>query len=320
MRPKKNVTMSDIAESLHISVVSVSNAYAGKKSVSESLRKQIFAEGERLGYTYVSVPGKNERVPYALVCRGLRAQEEAWWFSRLQAALAADRDQLTKKTEGAAGIFAAGVFTAAELEALQAEEVPVLAIGPHVPGSGPDVVIPDAFDSMQLAVRALERSELVPIALVRRENPECRTVSGCREEDRVLGFLCARKESDADFFGEPGVYRGAGAFYRAMRELPREKRPAAVLCTDIDLAIEVRRAAADTEIFPVPPQIFPCCSEEELTLHLFSSGIVPDRESMVREAIRCMKHIQEKGTRGLVHPVQEKLILDGVLWQGSEET
>jgi DNA-binding LacI/PurR family transcriptional regulator len=320
MRPKKNVTMSDIADSLHISVVSVSNAYAGKKSVSEALREKIFAEGERLGYTYVSGAGKRERAPYALVCRGLSSEEKSWWFSGLQAALSSGKDQLTQKTEGAAGIFAVGVFPGAELSALSKGETPVLAISPFIPAGNQESVIPDAFDSMQLAVRALSQSQLTPLALVRGEHPACGTAPGLLEEDRVLGYLCAREESDADFFGEPGVYRGAGAFYRAMRELPREQRPAAVLCTDLGLAIEVRRAAADSGIFPVPPQILPCCSEEELSLHLFSSGIVPDRESMVREAVRCMKQLREKGAQGRVHPVQEKLILDGARWQGSDGT
>ncbi|MDK2808405.1 MAG: LacI family transcriptional regulator, purine nucleotide synthesis repressor, partial [Clostridiales bacterium] len=46
----KTVKMSDIAESLHISTVTVSKALAGKKGVSEELRERIRALAKEMGY------------------------------------------------------------------------------------------------------------------------------------------------------------------------------------------------------------------------------------------------------------------------------
>ena len=46
-----NVTMADIAESLGVSIVTVSKALSGKSGVSEELREKIIAEAERVGYS-----------------------------------------------------------------------------------------------------------------------------------------------------------------------------------------------------------------------------------------------------------------------------
>lgn len=47
---KSEITMKDIAESLDITVMSVSKALSGKDGVSEELRAKIFAKAEELGY------------------------------------------------------------------------------------------------------------------------------------------------------------------------------------------------------------------------------------------------------------------------------
>ena len=50
MRPKKKVKLQDIAEALGISVVTVSNALAGRKGVSEALRGEIVETAAAMGY------------------------------------------------------------------------------------------------------------------------------------------------------------------------------------------------------------------------------------------------------------------------------
>ena len=45
-----NVRLEDIANKLNVSVVTVSNALAGRKGVSDALREQICAEAKRMGY------------------------------------------------------------------------------------------------------------------------------------------------------------------------------------------------------------------------------------------------------------------------------
>ena len=49
---KKNVTMSDIAKEIGVSIVSVSKALNGKDGVSESVRKAIQEKAEEMGYKY----------------------------------------------------------------------------------------------------------------------------------------------------------------------------------------------------------------------------------------------------------------------------
>lgn len=50
MRPHKKVKMADIAAELGVSVVTVSNALAGRKGVSPALREKIVRTAERIGY------------------------------------------------------------------------------------------------------------------------------------------------------------------------------------------------------------------------------------------------------------------------------
>ena len=61
MGQKKNVKMEDIAETLGVSVVTVSNALKGKKGVSDSLRKKIADTAEKMGYRTVVREKKEEK-------------------------------------------------------------------------------------------------------------------------------------------------------------------------------------------------------------------------------------------------------------------
>ena len=47
---KKKVAMKDIAEAMHVSIVSVSKALSGKDGVSEKLRSEIIRKAQELGY------------------------------------------------------------------------------------------------------------------------------------------------------------------------------------------------------------------------------------------------------------------------------
>mgnify|MGYP000819701671 CR=1 FL=1 len=45
-----NVKLKDIPEALNVSTVTVSNALAGRKGVSEEVRCQVVAKAKELGY------------------------------------------------------------------------------------------------------------------------------------------------------------------------------------------------------------------------------------------------------------------------------
>ena len=50
MKKMGNVKLKDIAEALNVSTVTVSNALAGRKGVSEEVRSQVVAKAKELGY------------------------------------------------------------------------------------------------------------------------------------------------------------------------------------------------------------------------------------------------------------------------------
>lgn len=50
MKKMGNVKLKDIVEALNVSTVTVSNALAGRKGVSEEVRSQVVAKAKELGY------------------------------------------------------------------------------------------------------------------------------------------------------------------------------------------------------------------------------------------------------------------------------
>ncbi len=58
---ENRIRMSDIAEKMGVSVVTVSNALSGKKGVSRDLRDRIIEEALSMGYPYISHEPKNIR-------------------------------------------------------------------------------------------------------------------------------------------------------------------------------------------------------------------------------------------------------------------
>ncbi len=55
------VKLKDIADALHISIVTVSNALSKKSGVSEELRAKIFEKADEMGYDYSRYKGKKEK-------------------------------------------------------------------------------------------------------------------------------------------------------------------------------------------------------------------------------------------------------------------
>lgn len=55
-----NVKLKDIAEALNVSTVTVSNAFAGRKGVSEEVRSQVVAKAKELGYDLKKYTNKRQ--------------------------------------------------------------------------------------------------------------------------------------------------------------------------------------------------------------------------------------------------------------------
>ena len=55
-----NVKLKDIPEALNVSTVTVSNALAGRKGVSEEVRSQVVAKAKELGYDLKKYTNKRQ--------------------------------------------------------------------------------------------------------------------------------------------------------------------------------------------------------------------------------------------------------------------
>lgn len=73
---KKQATMREIAEALQTSVVTVSNALAGKKGVGDELRRRILEKGAELGY---DIPAEEKRADEKVVTLGIISSR--WYMS-----------------------------------------------------------------------------------------------------------------------------------------------------------------------------------------------------------------------------------------------
>ena len=60
MKKMGNVKLKDIAEALNVSTVTVSNALAGRKGVSEEVRSQVVAKAKELGYDLKKYTNKRQ--------------------------------------------------------------------------------------------------------------------------------------------------------------------------------------------------------------------------------------------------------------------
>ena len=62
-----NVKLKDIAEALDVSTVTVSNALAGRKGVSEEVRNQVVEKAKELGYDLKKYTNKSQGVTIGVI-------------------------------------------------------------------------------------------------------------------------------------------------------------------------------------------------------------------------------------------------------------
>ncbi len=77
-----NVKLKDIAEALNVSTVTVSNALAGRKGVSEEVRSQVVARAKELGYDLKKYTNKRQGGYDRCDC--IRTMPGTWSFFLLE--------------------------------------------------------------------------------------------------------------------------------------------------------------------------------------------------------------------------------------------
>ena len=84
MKQKKQVRLSDIAEKLNISTVTVSKALANKEGVGDELREQIKALATEMGYKFKStaagVAGSTGNIGIVIPARFFSPDASFYWY------------------------------------------------------------------------------------------------------------------------------------------------------------------------------------------------------------------------------------------------
>ena len=89
-----NVKLKDIAEALNVSTVTVSNALAGRKGVSEEVRSQVVAKAKELGYDLKKYTNKRQGVTIGvIVSECLELGVSFYWSMYQKVAYAASKSQ-----------------------------------------------------------------------------------------------------------------------------------------------------------------------------------------------------------------------------------
>ena len=217
MRPKKEVKLADIAEKVGVSVVTASNALAGRGGVSEELRERIEACARELGYTpkvkkqevrrktiCVSVIypcGSDGGIPREMElmdrCLEKAASDENVKLSRgilmnTEKHHAPDIRWITEKKEVITtdGVLVCGWFPEKKLRSVIGFfKVPVIGYGFISPQVDLDYLLDDGFRGIRKAVRHLAGKGCTDILYVSEEEPDNGFLT-----DRYLGFYKAMHE------------------------------------------------------------------------------------------------------------------------------
>lgn len=225
---KTPVSMKDIASALHVSIVTVSKALAGKEGVSEKLRREIVQEAERLGYRKNVAAAdmrlgtsqnigiltrehrKAEHEVNQTLLRGLiRNLSELNYYSieEIVSKEMERTDELPKLASAnkVEGIILAGFFKPSYVQKLQKTGIPILAVDFFSATGDDDSIICDNVYGSYLLTRHLVSLSHDKIIFVGNPLYDDNTM------DRYLGYLKALKEqgleehpplSDMDELGE----------------------------------------------------------------------------------------------------------------------
>ena len=90
-----NVKLKDIPEALNVSTVTVSNAFAGRKGVSEEVRSQVVAKAKELGYDLKKYTNKRQGFTIGVIVseQCLELGVSFYWSMYQKVAYAASKSQ-----------------------------------------------------------------------------------------------------------------------------------------------------------------------------------------------------------------------------------
>ncbi|MGN1403149.1 MAG: LacI family DNA-binding transcriptional regulator [Ruminococcus sp.] len=207
----KAVRMSDIAERLHVSIVTVSKALAGKDGVSEEMRQEIQQLAQEMGYQ----GKKNRTAPSAAYTLGIVTsyryieQGQSFYWNLYERVLyhltqnghlgilevvtdeAEQEQQIPRlvQEERVDGVIVMGNFTAAYRNALVAAGIPMVVLDAFDARFHQDAVISDGYYGMYTMVDYLLQMGHRDIMFVGSVN-ETSSIT-----DRYYGYCRAMREA-----------------------------------------------------------------------------------------------------------------------------
>jgi len=329
LRPKKKVKLKDIADALDVSVVTVSNALAGRKGVSETLREEIVNKASAMGYAFSSeedgekhIPKKHPKSAGFLIVQDSTATEMPWQNAVAKKALQeGERENIqlhllhTSKDDLMHGVPAgfaefSGLIVCGRLPAkllqniMRQLQIPVICCGFFDSHERLDFVLDDGFHNMQLVYDLLTQLGHRNIHLV------CGSTDVPEIHDHFLGaaFQAAvhrtRDATELPYMPDPKECTISRFIH-----LAEEEKATAAICTDSESALSLI-ATLKAKGFSVPADISvtgysadPAGTRQGLT------EIVPDINRIAMLAVKLLSHrINGKAEAAGVWPVSGQLI------------
>ena len=296
MKQKKQVRLSDIAEKLNISTVTVSKALANKEGVGDDLREQIKKLAAEMGYKFkstASATGTTGNIGIIIPARFFSPDASFYWyiFNHLSKALlekgwysimelVSDEDEKAlipprvitdKKTDG---VIFLGQLSFEYIKKLATTYSNFVLMDYYIPDPEIDCIVNDDYYNSYLITSYLISMGHKKIQYVGKFNATTSI------QDRYMGFEKAMHENGLDCpFDKIIDDRNAPAELIKMKLPPKDQMPTAFVC-NCDLIASRLIHQLNEEGYKVPEDVSVTgydnfLSEEEKTVPLTTIGVEP---------------------------------------------
>ncbi len=303
----KKVTMSDIAEQLGVSTVTVSKALAGKDGVGEALRSRILSLADQMGYQGKTSAeeqiggmtvgvliserflGKHDTFYWSMYERILDKLSAGNLYGMVEPVSAQEEAEcaLPRLVQGGRvqALVVIGHLALPYLKTLRALDLPVVQVDDYNPQAGLDTVISDGYYGMYVTTDYLIRSGHRDIAYLGRVGATSSIT------DRYFGYCRALQENDIpirpDWVISDRDDRGEWEF-----SLP-EEMPTAFACNCDAVAYHLIRVLGEHK-FQVPEDVSVVCFDNFLFSELSSPKITAYGIDIDGMAQTCVEQLRRR--------------------------
>ncbi len=310
MRPKKKVKLQDIAEALGISVVTVSNALAGRKGVSEALRGEIVETAAAMGYAASGRTAKPKTEKKRKETVGLLLAPDAAghvrpWQSALAGRLEEElkkenmslrviravREDIAHETIPADALKTAGLIVCGDPGTAYLRQLrlrlgaPIVCCGFFDSHEMLDYVLDDGFHNMGLVYDRLAALGHRDIAIV------CGNMDSPEAHDHFLGACfeeALRRKNPEELPVMPDPETCAPERFLT---LARDGKATAAVCTDSDTAgALIHMLRAESLRIPEDISVTGYSLDPEGSRSSGISEVIPDFGGLAKQTVKLLMH------------------------------